>query len=117
MVCSTTTFGAPGRGLLWLVLVHILLISMVREVEHSHHDDDVEMTEGVASSVPHASRLPTPGATVPVEKPPSAARALHVGKSQGDRQGPPHKLRAAERWRQLGSCFATLRLLQPRQTP
>jgi len=38
-------------------------------------------------------------------------RALHVGESQGARQGPPHKLRAAERWQQLGSCFATLRLL------
>src|SRR6185436_9533946 len=49
---------------------------MVRVVEHSHHDDDVEMTEGVASSAPHASRLPAPGATVPVEQPPSAvARA------------------------------------------
>ena len=44
-------------------------------------------------------------------------RALLVGRSQGARQGPPHKLRAVERWRQLGSCFATLRLLQPRQTP
>ena len=47
---------------------------MVRvvEVEHSHHDDNVEM-EGVASSAPRASRLPAPGATVPVEQPPSAA--------------------------------------------
>ena len=50
-----------------------MLISMVRMVEHSHHDDDVEMTEGVASFAPHASRLPAPGATVPVEQPPSAA--------------------------------------------
>jgi hypothetical protein len=46
---------------------------MARVVEHSHHHDDVEMTEGVASSAPHASRLPAPGATVPVEQPPSAA--------------------------------------------
>ena len=90
---------------------------MVRVVEHSHHDDDVEMTEGVASSAPRASRLPAPEATVPMEQPPSERRALHVGKSQGARQGPPHKLRAAERWPRLGSCFATLRLLQPRQTP
>ena len=35
--------------------------------------DDVEMTEGVASSTPHASRVPAPGATVPVEQPPLAA--------------------------------------------
>ena len=56
-----------------LVLVHLLLISMVRVVEHSHHDDDVEMTEGVASSVPHASCLPALGATMPVEQPPLAA--------------------------------------------
>src|SRR6185312_12358956 len=48
------------------VPVHLLLVSMVRV-------DDVEMTEGVASSAPHASRLPAPGATVPVEQPPSAA--------------------------------------------
>ena len=116
MVYHTTTFGAPGRGI-YLVSVHLLLVSVVRVAEHSHHDDDVEMTEGVASSAPHASRLPAPGATVPTEQPRSAAARLHVGKSQGARQGPPHKLRAAERWRQLGSCFATLRLLQPRQTP
>ena len=46
---------------------------MVRVVEHPHHDDDdVEMTEGMASSAPRASRLPAPGATVPVEQPPSA---------------------------------------------
>ena len=32
--------------------------------------DDVEMTEGVASSSPHASRLPVPGETVPMEQPP-----------------------------------------------
>ena len=38
-------------------------------VEHSHHDDDVEMVEGVASSMPHASRLLAPGATMPVEQP------------------------------------------------
>ena len=49
---------------------------MARVVEHSHHDDDVEMTEGVASSTPHASRVPAPGATVPVEQAPLAvARA------------------------------------------
>ena len=30
--------------------------------------DDVEMTEGVASSTPHASRVPAPGATVPMEQ-------------------------------------------------
>src|SRR6185437_15662481 len=35
--------------------------------------EDVEMTEGVASSTPHATRVPAPGATVPVEQPPSAA--------------------------------------------
>ena len=35
--------------------------------------DDVEMTEGVASSAPHASRLRAPGATVPMEQPPLAA--------------------------------------------
>src|SRR6185437_11402612 len=46
---------------------------MARVVEHSHHNDDVEMMEGVASSTPHASRLPMLGATVPVEQPPSAA--------------------------------------------
>ena len=46
---------------------------MVWVVEHSHRDDDVEVTEGVASSAPHASRVPAPGATVPVEQQPSAA--------------------------------------------
>ena len=46
---------------------------MVRVVEHSHHNDSVEMTEGVASSAPLASRLPALGATVPVEQPPMAA--------------------------------------------
>lgn len=53
---------------------------MVRVVELSHHDDDVEMAEGVASSAPRASRLPTPGATVPVEQPPSAA--AHVARQR-----------------------------------
>ena len=32
-----------------------MLISMVRVVEHSHHDYDVEMAEGVASSTPRLS--------------------------------------------------------------
>ena len=55
---------------------------MVRVAEHSHHDDDVEMTEGVASSVPHASRLPAPGATMPMEQPLSvAARAARQQES------------------------------------
>ena len=53
---------------------------MVRVVEHSHHNDDVEMAEGVASSVPHASRLPAPGATVPMEQPPMAA--AHVARQR-----------------------------------
>ena len=90
---------------------------MVRVVEHSHHGDDVEMAEGVASSAPRASCLPALGATVPWSSHRRQRCALHVSESQGARQGPPHKLRAAERWRQLGSCFATLRLLQPRQMP
>ena len=90
---------------------------MVRVAEHSHHDDDVEMTEGVASSAPHTSRFLRQGQPCPWSSHRRQRRALHVGKSQGARQGPLHKLRAAERWRQLGSCFATLRLLQPRQTP
>ena len=52
---------------------------MVRVVEHSHHDDNVEM-EGVVSSAPRASRLPAPGATVPVEQPPMAA--AHVARQR-----------------------------------
>ena len=52
---------------------------MVRVVEHSHHNDDVEI-EGVASSAPRASRLPTPGATVPVEQPLMAA--AHVARQR-----------------------------------
>ena len=62
-----------------LVLVHLLLVSMVLVVEHSHHDDDVEM-EGVASSAQRASRLPAPGATVPVEQPLMAA--AHVARQR-----------------------------------
>ena len=65
VVCSTTTFGAPGRGTSWSHFI-IFFVPMVRV-------DDVEMTEGVASSTPHASRVPAPGATVPVGQPPSAA--------------------------------------------
>src|SRR6185436_13605834 len=53
---------------------------MAQVVEHSHHHDNVEMTEGVASSAPHASRLPAPGATVPVEQPPSVA--AHAARRQ-----------------------------------
>ena len=53
---------------------------MVRVVEHSYHDDDVEMVEGVASSAPRASCLPTPGATVPVEQPPMAV--AHVARQR-----------------------------------
>ena len=69
VVCSTTTFGAPGRGTFSWSHFIIFFVPMVRV-------DDVEMTEGVASSTPHASRVPAPGATVPVEQPPSvAARA------------------------------------------
>ena len=41
---------------IYLVLAHLLPISMVGVVEHSHHDDDMEMMEGVASSAPYASR-------------------------------------------------------------
>ena len=44
-------------------------------------------------------------------------RVLLAGKSQGAHQGPPHRLRAAERWQRLGSCFATPPLRQPHQTP
>ena len=98
-----------------MVLVHLLLISMIRMVEHSHHDDDVEMTEGVASSAPLA--FLRQGQPCLWSSHRRRRRALLVGTSQGARQGPPHKLLAAERWPQLGSCFATLRLLQPRQTP
>ena len=55
---------------------------MVCVVEHSHHGDDVEMAEGVASSVPRVSRLPAPGAIVPVEQPPvAAAHAAHQRES------------------------------------
>src|SRR6185369_6121176 len=62
---------------------------MVRVVEHSHHNDDVEMTEGVASSAPRASRLPAPGATVPVEQPPSAAaRAARRRESERSSRAP-----------------------------
>ena len=61
-------------------LVHLLLISMVRVVDHSHHHDDVEMTEGVVSSAPRVFRLPAPGATVPVEQPPLAA--AHVARQR-----------------------------------
>ena len=53
---------------------------MVRVVEHPDHDDDVEMVEGVVSSAPRASRLPAPGATVPVEQPPMAA--AHVARQR-----------------------------------
>ena len=53
---------------------------MVFVVEHSHHGDDVEMVEGVASSAPRASRLPAPGATVPVEHPLMAA--AHVARQR-----------------------------------
>ena len=56
---------------------------MVRVVEHSHHDDDVEMAEGVASSAPRASRLPAPGATVPVEQPPMAAAPVARQRESG----------------------------------
>ena len=43
---------------------------------------NLEMTEGVASSTPHASRVPAPGATVPVGQPPSvAARAARQQES------------------------------------
>ena len=91
---------------------------MVRVVEHSHHNDDVEMTEGVASSAPHASlAFLRQGQPCPWSSHRRQRRVLHVGESQGACQGLPHKLRAMELWQQLGSCFATLQLLQPRQTP
>src|SRR6185312_13114336 len=56
---------------------------MVRVAEHSHHDDNMEMTEGVASSAPHASRLPAPGAIVPVEQPPLAAACAACRQESG----------------------------------
>jgi hypothetical protein len=42
---------------------------MVHVVEHTVRADDVEMREGEASSVPHASRHPAPGAAVPAARP------------------------------------------------
>ena len=71
--------------------------------------DDVEMTEGVASSTPHTSHVPTLGQPCLWSSHRRRRRVLHVGKSQDARQGPPHKLRVAERWRQLGSYSAILR--------
>ena len=46
---------------------------MVHMVEHTLRDDDAEMREGVASSAPHASHHPAPGATVLVARQHAAA--------------------------------------------
>ena len=78
---------------------------MVCVVEHSHHDDDVEM-EGVASSAPRASRLPAPGATVPVEQPPMAA--VHVARQR--ESGRPSK--APSQAASSGSLAAARELLR-----
>src|SRR4029079_6605054 len=60
----------------------IFLVPMV-------HVDDVEMTEGVASSTPHASRVPAPGATVPVgQQPLAAARAARRPRGVASIKGP-----------------------------
>ena len=51
--------------------------------------DDVEMTEGVASSTPHVSRVPAPGATVPMEQLPSAAARAARRQESGRPSRPP----------------------------
>ena len=58
---------------------------MVRVVEHSHHDDDVEITEGVASSAPLA--FLRQGQPCLWSSHRRQRRALYVVKSQGARQG------------------------------
>jgi hypothetical protein len=105
---SSSTFGAPGRGLGIRFLLISSLGMMVQIIEHhAETSTDFLVEEEVVSSMPQVSNRPMPGNA-----------AVHVGRQHMTAQTSQTPSRVAlGHCQQPGSCCATLQAPRPHQGP